>query len=44
MAEAYKIQNNFAPPIMETMLERKAIPYDLKNPQDRDGLESLRIP
>ena len=26
MTEAYKIQNNLVPPIMETMLERKTIP------------------
>lgn len=32
--EAYKIQNNIAPPIMETILERETIPYNLWNPQE----------
>ena len=30
MTEAYKIQNNLAPPTMQTILERKTIPYNLK--------------
>ena len=50
MMEAYKIQNLLTPPIRETILERKIIPYNLWNPQEfvtqRDvtvnyGLESL---
>ena len=49
MTEAYKIQNNLAHPIMETMLERKTIPYNLRNPQEvtqrkravNNGLERL---
>ena len=32
--EAYKIQNNLAPPKLETMLERKTIPYNLRDPQE----------
>ena len=55
MMEAYKIQNTLTPPIRETILERKIIPYNLWNPQEfvtqRDitvnyGLQSLsnRLP
>ena len=32
MIEAFKIQNNLAPPIMETMFELKTISYNLRNP------------
>lgn len=34
MAETYKIQNNLATPIMETMFERKTIPYSFRNTQE----------
>ena len=34
MTEAYRIENNFAPPIMETMLERKAIPHNSRTQQE----------
>ena len=34
MTEAYKIQNNPVPLTMETMLGRKTIPYNLRNPQE----------
>ena len=34
MTEAYKIQNNLVSPITEAMLEIKAIPYNLRNPQE----------
>ena len=33
MTDVYKIQNKLAPLIMETMLERKTIPYNLRNLQ-----------
>ena len=34
MTDVYKIQNNLAPPIMETMFERKTIPYNLRIPKE----------
>ena len=34
MTEAYEIQNNPVPLTMETMLGRKTIPYNLRNPQE----------
>lgn len=41
MAETYKIQNNLAPLIMETVLERKTIPQNLRNPQEFVRLKTI---
>ena len=34
MTDVYKTQNNLAPPKMETMFERKTIPYNLRIPKE----------
>ena len=34
MTEAYRIENSFAHPIIETMLERRAIPHNSRTQQE----------
>ena len=34
MTDAYKIQNNLAPPIMESTLEKKAVLHNLRSSQE----------
>ena len=46
MTETYKIHNNVAPPTMDTILERKTIPYTrffLRNTFSKAGSMFLEI-